>query len=378
MKFLHISDLHLGKKVNEFSMIEEQAHILNEFLTILEDEKADAVIIAGDIYDKQIPSAEAVTLFDRFLTELVQRSVSVFLISGNHDSAERISFGSRLFKENKIYISQVFDGKIEPIVVEDEYGKIFIYLLPFIKPAHVKRFDKDVVIENYQDAAKVVMGQMQIDSRERNILVCHQFVTGAKRSESEEVTVGGIDNIDAGLFEEFDYVALGHIHAPQSILKESIRYCGTLLKYSFSEKDQEKSVTVIEISEKGKRIITTRPVHPLHDMKEIRGPYEEIASRDFYQDLNVNDYYHMVLTDEEDILDALCKLRTIYPNIMKLSYDNIRTRNSNQICGNTEQAEKKPIAYLEELYELQNNQPMSEQQRVLSLELMERIWEGGL
>ncbi|MDD3412756.1 MAG: exonuclease SbcCD subunit D [Lachnospiraceae bacterium] len=378
MKFLHISDLHLGKKVNEFSMIEEQAHILNEFLTILEDEKADAVIIAGDIYDKQIPSAEAVTLFDQFLTELVQRSVSVFLISGNHDSAERISFGSRLFMQNKIYISQVFDGKIEPIVLEDEYGKIFIYLLPFIKPAHVKRYDKDVVIENYQDAAKVVMGKMQIDSRERNILVCHQFVTGAKRSESEEVTVGGIDNIDAGLFEEFDYVALGHIHAPQNILKESIRYCGTLLKYSFSEKDQEKSVTVVEVSEKGKRIITTRPVHPLHDMKEIRGSYEEIASRDFYQDLNVYDYYHMVLTDEEDILDALCKLRTIYPNIMKLSYDNIRTQNCNQISGNTEHTEKMPITYLEELYELQNNQPMSEQQRVISLELMERIWEGGL
>jgi exonuclease SbcD len=336
------------------------------------------VIIAGDIYDKQIPSAEAVQLFDRFLTDLVVRNVSVFLISGNHDSAERISFGSRLFRENNIYISQVFDGKIDPILLEDEYGKIYIYLLPFIKPVHVKRYEKDVMIENYQDAAKAVMGQMQMDCKERNILVCHQFVTGAKRSESEEVTVGGIDNIDAGLFNDFDYVALGHIHAPQCILKESIRYCGTLLKYSFSEKDQEKSVTVVELSEKGKTTITTRPVHPLHDMKEIRGSYEKLVSRDFYQDLDVDDYYHMVLTDEEDILDALCKLRTIYPNIMKLSYDNIRTRNSNQISGNKEQAEKTPMMYLEELYELQNNQPMSEQQRGLSIELMKRIWEGGL
>ena len=250
MKLIHLSDLHLGKRVNEYSMLEDQEYILKKIINVIDDEKPDGVIIAGDVYDKSIPSAEAVQLFDDFLVQLAKRSLKVFVISGNHDSPERIAFGSRIMDASGIHMSPVYSGDITPIPLEDEFGTVNIYILPFIKPAHVRRYAENE-ITTYTEAVEYVISKLNIDPANRNVLVTHQFVTGALRSESEEISVGGSDNVDAYVFEPFDYVALGHIHSPQTCGSENIRYCGTPLKYSFSEVHDKKSVTVVELREKG-------------------------------------------------------------------------------------------------------------------------------
>ena len=247
MKFVHLSDLHLGKRVNEYSMLEDQEYILTKIINIIDDEKPSGVIIAGDVYDKSIPSAEAVQMFDDFLTRLAKRNLQVFVISGNHDSPERMSFGSRLMDQSGIHISQVYNGQIEPFAMEDDHGAVNVYMLPFVKPAHVKRFS-DESIESYTDALRVTIAEMNVNQSERNILITHQFVTGAMRSDSEDVSVGGSDNVDVSVFDNFDYVALGHIHSPQNCTSERVRYCGTPLKYSFSEAKDNKSVTVVELA----------------------------------------------------------------------------------------------------------------------------------
>ena len=249
MKLIHLSDLHLGKRVNEFSMLEDQAYILEQILTIIDAEQPQAVLVAGDIYDKAVPSAEAVQLFDDFLCRLSWRRLQVFVISGNHDSAERIAFGGRLMDGSGIHLSPVYDGTVEPISLTDEWGAVDVYLLPFVKPAHVRRFFPEASIESYTDAMAVAISAMEIKEDRRNILLTHQFVTGALRSDSEQISVGGADNVDAAVFASFDYVALGHIHRPQSIGREAVRYCGTPLKYSFSEAGHRKSVTVVELRE---------------------------------------------------------------------------------------------------------------------------------
>lgn len=375
MRLIHLSDLHIGKRVNEFSMIEDQEYILTKIINIIDEEKPDGIVIAGDIYDKSVPSAEAVQLFDDFLTRLAERKLPTFVISGNHDSAERLAFGSRLMNFSKVYMSPVFNGNILPMSLEDEHGSVDIYMLPFIKPAHVRKYYPDIEIESHNDAVKAAIESMNVDNSKRNVLVCHQFVTGAVRCESEELSVGGLDNVDASIFDSFDYVALGHIHGPQKILRETIRYCGTPLKYSFSEVNHKKSVTVVEIEEKGNVKVRVVPLIPKRDLRKIKGSYLEVTSRDNYINTNTDDYMHITLTDEEDVTDAIGKLRSIYPNIMKLEYDNQRTRMSNVISG-TEQIEKKsPLELFEEFYEKQNNQPMSEEQRSFSLNLIEKIWE---
>ena len=247
MKLIHLSDLHLGKRVNEYSMVEDQKYILKEILRIIDEVSCDGVIIAGDVYDKSVPSAEAVTLFDDFLCDLADRHLRVFVISGNHDSAERMSFGARLIDAAGIHISPAYNGHTAPITLTDEYGKINIYMLPFVKPVNVRKFFEDEIIETYTDAMRVAVSNMSINTEERNILVTHQFVTGATRTESEEISVGGTDNVDVSVFDGFDYVALGHIHSPQSCSEARVRYSGTPLKYSFSEAKDEKSVTVITL-----------------------------------------------------------------------------------------------------------------------------------
>lgn len=366
MKFLHISDLHIGKRVNEFSMMEDQKYILNKILEIADTEQVKGVIIAGDIYDKPIPSAEAVQVFDQFLTELAERKKTVFAVSGNHDSAERIAFGAQLMSGRGVYVSPVYNGDITKLVLTDEYGEIVIYLLPFIKPAIVRhaleKETKENLPESYHDAVKLAVDRMEVDREKRNILVAHQFVTGAGRCDSEEVAVGGLDNVDEAVFEAFDYVALGHIHSPQSIKRETVRYCGTPLKYSFSEAEQEKSVTVIECKEKGKIEINTIPLIPLHDMRKIRGTYLEVTARSFYQEMDTEDYMQITLTDEEDVPDALQKLRVIYPNLMRLEYDNSRTRQSRIVEVARDIEQKTELELFQEFYELQNNQPMSAEQ----------------
>lgn len=375
MKFLHISDLHIGKRVNEFSMIEDQKYILKEILRIADDELVQGIFIAGDVYDKPVPSAEAVQVFDWFLTELADREKKVFVVSGNHDSAERIAFGAQLMSVREVYVSPVYDGKVKKIALTDEYGELNVYLLPFIKPAVVRHaLEKELtdhLPETYHDAVKLAVARMEIDTTKRNILLAHQFVTGAGRCDSEEVSVGGLDNVDAEIFESFDYAALGHIHSPQSVKRETVRYCGTPLKYSFSEAEQEKSVTVVECLEKGQVEVRTIPLVPLHDMRKLRGTYLEVTARSFYQDMNTEDYVQITLTDEEDVPDGLQKLRIIYPNLMQLEYDNSRTK-QNQLVETVKNIEQKSeLQLFEEFYELQNNQPMSEEQTVFVKQLIE-------
>lgn len=368
MKFLHISDLHIGKRINEFSMLEDQNYILNKILAIARREGADAVIIAGDIYDKAVPSAEAVQVFDRFLTQLAEMGKKVFAVSGNHDSPERIAFGAELMKGREVYLSPVYDGSISKILLEDAYGELWVYLLPFVKPATVRHaLEKEggELPESYQDAVKMAVERMGADPGRRNVLVAHQFVTGASRCESEEVAVGGLDNVDADIFHDFDYVALGHIHSPQHVGRDTLRYCGTPLKYSFSEAEQEKSVTVVELKEKGHVELAQIPLIPLRDMRKIRGTYMEVMDRSFYQGMNREDYVQITLTDQEDVPDGLQRLRKVYPNLMRLVYDNDRTRQSREVEMVRELERKSELELFSEFYELQNNQPMSDEQTKL-------------
>ena len=376
MKFIHISDLHIGKRVNEYSMLEDQEYILTKIINITDEQKADCVIIAGDIYDKSVPSAEAVELFDDFLVHLSKRNLKVFVISGNHDSPERIAFGGRLMTQSGIYMSPVYDGDISPVVLEDEFGKINIWMLPFVKPSHVRRYNEEAQIFSYTDAMAVAIGNLDIDENQRNIMITHQFVTGATRTESEEISVGGTDNVDVSVFDSFDYTALGHIHRPQNCKSEKVRYCGTPLKYSFSEAGDEKSVTVAELKAKGTLEIKKVPLVPLRDMVEIKGKYDEIMLRDFYRDTTYQeDYVHITLTDEEDIPDAVGKLRTVYHNLMKLDYDNTRTGTVNIIDGAGDVEKKSPFEHFAEFYEMQNNQSMSDEQSSFIKTLVEQVWE---
>ena len=377
MKLIHLSDIHLGKRVNEFSMLEDQAHILKKILAVVDEEKPDGVLIAGDVYDKSVPSTEAVQLFDDFLVRLAERKLPVFIISGNHDSPERLSFANRLIDAVGIHLAPVYNGVVEPITLSDEYGPVNVYMLPFVKPAHVRGFFPDTEITDYSDAVAAAIGRMNIDKTQRNVLITHQFVTGAQRSDSEELSVGGTDNIGAEVFCDFDYVALGHIHGPQNMDSGRIRYCGSPLKYSFSEAAQQKSVTVAELKEKDTLEIHTVPLIPRRDMVELKGSYQQLTLREFYENTTYQeDYTHITLTDEEDIPDAVAKLRAVYHNLMKLDYDNTRTRHSAAISGAENVETRSPIALFAEFYELQNGLPMSAEQTELVASLIEKIWEG--
>ncbi len=374
MKFIHLSDLHIGKRVNEFSMCEDQKYILRQILQIIDDEEPDAVIIAGDVYDKSIPSTEAVELLDSFLYRLSKRRSEVFIISGNHDSPERLSFGSRLIDGSGIHIAPVYSGEIKPFSVKG----VNIYLLPFIKPAHVRRFFEDEKIESYTDAMRVAIEKMGVDKAQCNILVTHQFVTGSDTTDSEDLSVGGSDNVDASVFEPFDYVALGHLHRPQNCGSEKIRYCGTPLKYSFSEANDRKSVTVGELDGEKRLTVRTVDLTPRRDMVKLRGTYNELISKSFYDGTSYGeDYVHITLTDEDDIPDAVTKLRTVYKNLMKLEYDNTRTRARGQSEAVAADVETKtPLELFDDLFAMQNNEPMNEQERGYMSQLIESVWEG--
>ena len=375
MKIMHLSDLHIGKKVNEYSMLQDQIYILKEILRIIDNEKVETVIIAGDVYDRSLPPNEALELFDEFLYQLSSRNVNVFVISGNHDSPERISYGGRMMTENKIFLSPVYDGNVKPTTLNDDYGEVNFYLLPFIRPADIRRYFPDENIENYTDAVKVAIDNMNVDFSERNILITHQFVTGAELSESEDIIVGGTDNVSGEVFDGFDYVALGHIHREQTVGKDNIRYCGTPLKYSFSEAKHIKSVTILDFRDKENIEYSKIPLTPLRDMREIRGTYDELTLKSNYENTNVDDYLHITLTDEEDIPDAIGKLRSIYPNIMKLDYDNLRTRGSGIVDAIENIESKSPFELFADLFKQQNNQDMSEEQEEIMRNLIDKIWE---
>lgn len=376
MKFAHISDLHLGKRVHQFSMIEEQKYILEKIIEIAKEEQIDGILIAGDVYDKIYPSAEAVALFDSFLVKLAKEEIQVFVISGNHDSPERIAFLGQLTRKAGVYLSPVYQGKIEPVTKEDEFGKVHIYLLPFIKPVHVRHFFPEEIVTNYTEAMQIVVNHMNLNKEERNILVAHQFVTGAMRSDSEEISVGGLDNIDARCFEDFDYVALGHIHRPQNMTSEKIRYSGTPLKYSFSESQDKKSVTIIEFGKKGEMNIKEILLTPLHDMVKIRGLFAEVMNPMNFPQLDVNSYLHITLLDEMDIPAAFNRLVGVYPNLMQMEYDNLRTRERKNLQVRKEVAQISPQDMFASLYETMNNQPLSDVQQEYLMEKIEKIWKG--
>lgn len=372
MKFLHLSDLHIGKRVNEFSMIEDQTYILEQILTIVDEKSPDAVIIAGDVYDKSMPTIEGVTLFNDFLSKLYQRNLSIFIVSGNHDSAERLNFGNQILKDSRVYIGGTFDGTLSKVLLEDSYGPVNVYLLPFIKPANVSVYYDGV--ENYHDAVFTVIDKSEIDIKTRNVLVAHQFVTSGgvspERSDSEQISVGGLDNVDVTAFTSFDYVALGHIHRAQKIGRDMIRYAGSPLKYSFSEANHNKSVTLVTMNSKDDLSHELLPLSPLRDMRIIKGPIEKLIDPEYYSQANTNDYIHATITNEEEIYDAIGQLRRVYPNIMKLEFDNSKTRKNDEAKTSAQAiANKNPLELFEEFYENQNNVPMTEDQRNIMKDL---------
>ena len=376
MKFAHISDLHLGKRVHQISMIEDQKYILDKIVELVVQEEVDGIFISGDVYDKVYPSAEAVALFDSFLVKLAKEDIKVFVISGNHDSPERIAFLGQLTQKAGVYLSPVYDGEVKKVSLEDEHGTLNVYLLPFIKPVHVRHFFPEETITNYTDAMKVVINHMELNTEERNILLAHQFVTGAMRSDSEEISVGGLDNVEVTAFEAFDYVALGHIHGPQKMGSENVRYSGTPLKYSFSESQDKKSISIVELKEKENVEIKTIPLIPLRDMIKIKGTFMEVMNPMNFPTLDTNSYFHITLTDELDIPEAFRRLNEVYPNLMQMEYDNTRTRQKRELQISMEVAKRNPAQMFADLYETMNNQPLSKVQQEYIQKKIDAIWKG--
>jgi len=334
MKFFHLSDLHIGKIVNGFSMIEEQKHVLKQIIGYVKTESPAMIVIAGDVYDRAIPTIDSIRVFDDFITTLAGLDTAVILISGNHDSPERLSYASRLLSEKRLFFygtieEGTFDRAIHKLTLSDEYGEVNFWLLPFVKPSTVRAVFRDKEIESHEAAVAAALDAADIDYSSRNVLVSHQFYTKPDvvsiRSESELDPVGGLDAVDAGLIERFDYAALGHLHGNQSVGAKHIRYCGSPIKYSFSEWRQEKSVTLVELGEKGKRTIESLPLTPLHDMREIKGTTEQLTSVEVSTLADKEDYLRVILTDEAEIVDPMGKLRSVYPNIMSLDFENSRT-----------------------------------------------------
>jgi exonuclease SbcD len=376
VRIIHLSDLHLGKRVNEYSMLEDQRYILDEIIGIIEESKPQAVVIAGDVYDKPTPPAEAVQLFDCFISRLEEMQLEVFVISGNHDSAERLSFASSIMDKRGIHFAGRYDGLVSKVVLSDEYGDINFYMLPFIKPVHVRAAfaDEEPAISSYDDALRYAVERMDVDTSSRNVLIAHQFVTGAETCESEELSAGGLDNVDASIFERFDYTALGHLHGPQDIVKGRIRYCGTPLKYSFSEVNHRKSVTVVDMGPKGDVSVTTRELRPLRDMQVLKSEFSKLTDKTYYEEIDTDNYMRIILTDEEDVIGALSELRAIYPNIMRLEYDNARTRAQALSPDTAESDSRTPLEIFAGLYEAQNGKPMSDEQTALVTELIDKVW----
>ena len=378
MKFFHLADLHLGKRVNGFPMIEDQKIILDQILELADTEHPDAVVIAGDVYDKSIPSVEAVNLMDDFLVELVRRKLQVFVISGNHDSAERVSYGGRVMEQSGIHISPRISG-CGPIRLDDQYGPLYIYLIPYIHPSVVREAYPEERVTDWTQAMEVLIRNAHVDPAARNIAVAHQYVTASgvrpEECDSEQKHIGGLDNVDYSVFDAFDYVALGHLHGPQRIGRDTVRYAGSPLKYSFSEEKHKKSVTLVEIKEKGQVEYRQLPLVPARDFKTLRGTFSEVMSPGFTAPLSAEDYYRIILTDEQDVDQALARLRKyFYKNLMDLEYDNTRTRTQSDIDAGEEALEKEPIEVLQELFLKQNGTAMNDFQTQTAARLIEEIW----
>lgn len=365
MRFIHIADLHIGKKLNGISLIEDQRYALNQIINMIQDKNIDGILMAGDIYQQAQPSNEAMVLFDEFLSRIVNLHVPVFMISGNHDSDQRISYFASLIQQSEVYTTTAFKGTTQVVEIEDDYGTIYIHLLPFIKPIDVKKCYPNEKVESYQDAIETVLNHSKIDTNKRNILVCHQFITGGATTDSEVFAIGTLDNIDHTVFDAFDYVALGHLHNPQSIGRKEVRYSGSLLKYSLSEVSNKKSITILDIKEKGNTFIETYPIQFLHDVREIKGMYQEVMKLPYSED-----YVSVCLTDDLLIPDAYLSIMTNFPNMIQF-----RRESNHQVVEeidfNIDCIEDKSVVDLfVDFYKAQNNNMEPNQQQ---LKLIEKI-----
>ena len=373
MKFAHISDLHLGKTLHGFSLIEDQKYALTQVLEICKKTEVQAILVAGDVFDHSVAPIEGIKLFEWFLHQAVSQKLLVFVISGNHDSGERLSFGTQFMIQNGLYFSKPYDGNIEPVVLQDEYGPVNVYLFPFIKPSIVSSALSNDSIKDYQDAVEKAISQMRINPKERNIIVSHQNILNAERSDSEEIIIGGVDGVSSALYEQFDYSALGHIHKPQTVGK-NVRYCGSLLKYSVSELNNQKTVTIIELKQKGTVNLSYEPLKPLRDIRQIKGKFEQILSLAKTDQNNKDDFIDVILTDEDEVLDAIYSLRKIYPNILQLTYDNHNTRNNQDIQQLDSFSKADPFELFKEFYQNRRGTPLDNDQEEYIKDVIQDIW----
>ena len=363
MKFAHLADLHIGKKLNGISLLEDQRYVLNQVVDIVKKEKVDGILLAGDIYQTSQPSSEALSLFDEFLGNLVKANIPCYMISGNHDSEQRIAYFSRLIRKANVFTNELFNGTIQTIKVEDEYGELNIHLLPFIKPIDLKKYYPDEKIDTYQKMMELVIASSNIDYSQRNILLCHQFITGAVTSDSEVFAIGTLDNINHQVFENFDYVALGHLHHPQHVGKDTIRYSGSLLKYSLSEINSNKSITIVDVKEKGNVGIDKKPLIPPHEMRELKGYYKDLMKEAYSED-----YISVILEDDVVLPDAYLSLMTNFPNM--ISY---RLNKNNEVYDHYELLDmdnKSVLDLFTDFYRGQNNDLMPSNEQ---LDLIKRI-----
>ena len=378
MKFLHISDLHLGKQLAEYSLLEDQRYILRQILDIVADRQPDAVVVAGDLYDKPVPPAEAVTVLDWFITSLTEMGVALLMISGNHDSPERLDFGSGLFEEKGVYLVGQFNGVPKKVTLGKPDDQADFYLLPFIRPGNVRPFYPDEEIKSYDDAMRCVMKHLTLSKEIPSVLVAHQFVTAGgvspERSESEVISLGGTDNVDVSNFISFQYVALGHIHRPQRLTRDSVRYAGSPLKYSFSEAEYDKSVVMVTLNGMEEPSIELIPLVPMRDLRRIRGPLDKLLSDEVAAASNREDYLHVTLTDTEPVADPLYRLRQVYPNIMRLSFSSSLEEEEVEIAACEEVEHRTPPQLFAEFYNQMQGEPLSEEDGKLVLRLMEKVW----
>ncbi|MDO4581632.1 MAG: exonuclease SbcCD subunit D [Bacillota bacterium] len=377
MRFFHLADLHIGKRLNEFELLDDQQHILRQIIELAAERRPQAIVIAGDVYDKAAPAAEAYSLYDQFITELARLDQPLLLISGNHDSPERLGCGSRIMAAQNVHIAGVFSGTAERVAIADGEGETLFWLLPFVRPAQVRRYYPEQRIDSYDEALRTVLQATPPVSGRLNVLVAHQFVTAAglqpERSDSEQISVGGLDNIDAGAFCGYDYVALGHLHRAQSIGAPHIRYAGSPLKYSFSEATQQKSLTEVELHYGAEPRIELLPLTPRRDLREIRGSLEQLTQPEVYQQADTADYLHVTLTDEADLLDPLGVLRAVYPNIMRLDYDNSRYAEIKSSTAADAVTEKSAEQLFRDFYKLQQNIDLEPEKEIIVSELLQRL-----
>lgn len=375
MKFAHLADLHIGKRLYEYSLIDNQRDILLQIVELIKKCDVDGVVISGDIYDKSVPPVDAVGIMDEFLSALAALDIFIIIIGGNHDSVARLSFGSKVLEKSRVFISPVFNGNIEKVELQDQFGIINFYLLPYIRPINVKRVYKDFSGESFTEALNFVIDRINPDKSMRNVLVAHQFVTGAQKSDSEELYVGGSENVAYTLFDDFDYVALGHLHMPQNVGRDTVRYAGTPLKYSFSEISHKKSMTIVDIKQKGDIKIQEIPLNPTCDLLELRGTLNELVSNSTASSVDKKSFVKITLTDEVLKNDALDILKKFYPCIVSIGYDNSMTRDNKLIRREEKSEEQEPKQIVEELFEQQNNREMNTVERDLINKLVKKVWE---